>query len=122
MTPLNIFKKQKVAQIPNAKNERPRTKRASGIAPKVLKGPHVTEKATFLGEKNQYVFLVWPDSNKTETKKAIEEIYGVDVLAVRIINIPKKKMRLGRIEGWKKGYKKAIVRIKEGQKIEIMPK
>lgn len=89
---------------------------------KILKSPHITEKATELAKKNQYVFKVYPQANKNEIKKAIEELYNVDVLDVKIINIPKKRRRLGRISGWRKGYKKAIVKIKEGQKIEILPK
>jgi large subunit ribosomal protein L23 len=89
---------------------------------RILKAPHITEKATKLTEKNQYVFKVFPNANKTEIKKAIESLYGVDVINVKIINIPKKERRLGRITGWRKGYKKAIVRIKEGQKIEVLPR
>jgi len=49
-------------------------------------------------------------------------LYGVEVVNVRIINAPRKKKRLAGQAGWKKGYKKAIVRIKKGQKIEIMPR
>jgi len=88
----------------------------------ILKAPQVTEKATWLSEKNQYVFKVWPRANKTEIKKAIENLYGVDVFSVKIIKVPAKRRKLGRIKGWRKGYKKAIVKIKEGQKIEVMPR
>jgi len=93
----------------------------AGEAYRILKSPHISEKATNLAQKNQYVFNIWKDANKPEIKKAIEEVYGIDVLSVKIINIPGKKRRLGKISGFKKGYKKAIVRIKEGQKIEVMP-
>ncbi|MBU4299279.1 50S ribosomal protein L23 [Patescibacteria group bacterium] len=89
---------------------------------KILKSPHITEKATDLTQKNQYVFKVYPEANKIELKKAIEAIYGVDAVAVKIINVPRKRRRLGKIRGWRKGYKKAIVKIKEGQKIEVMPR
>jgi len=89
---------------------------------KILIAPQITEKATMLAQKNQYVFKVYPGANKNEIKKAIEKLYDIQVLDVKIINIPGKKRRLGRISGWKKGYKKAIVKIKEGQKLEIMPK
>jgi len=88
----------------------------------VLKEPHITEKATDLAKRNQYVFKVLKDANKNQIKTAVEALYGVDVISVNIINVPRKKRRLGRIEGFRKGYKKAIVRIKEGQKIEIMPR
>jgi len=89
---------------------------------RILKKPHITEKATNLLEDNQYVFEVFPKANKIEIKKVIEDFYKVDVLNVKIINIPPKKRRLGRISGWQKGYKKAIVKIKEGQKIELLPR
>jgi len=92
------------------------------IAPFALRFPHITEKATMLAEKNQYVFNVFERVTKPEIKKAIEEMYGVKVVKVRTINIPRKRRRLGRSEGFKSGYKKAIVTLKEGQKIEIMPK
>ncbi|MCD5396519.1 MAG: 50S ribosomal protein L23 [Candidatus Pacebacteria bacterium] len=84
--------------------------------------PHITEKASYLAEKNQYVFKVSKDANKIEIKKAIGDLFGVEVEKIRIIKVPKKRRRRGRIEGWKKGYKKAIVKIKEGQKIEILPR
>ena len=93
-----------------------------GEAYRVLKTPQVTEKATGLVGQNQYVFKVWPRTNKVETKKAIEDLYGVDVISVKIIKVPRKRRRLGRISGWRKGYKKAIVKIKEGQKIEVLPR
>jgi len=89
---------------------------------KILIEPHITEKTTDLEKKNQYVFKVFPKANKTEIKKAIEDLYKVEVLDVKIINVLKKRRRLGRISGWKKGYKKAIVKIKEGQKIEVLPR
>ncbi|OIO44574.1 MAG: 50S ribosomal protein L23 [Parcubacteria group bacterium CG1_02_36_42] len=88
----------------------------------ILKAPHITEKTTNLAEKNQYVFRVWQKANKNEIKKAIENLYKVKVMDVKIINVPAKRRRLGRISGWRKGYKKAIVRLKEGQKIEVLPR
>jgi len=104
---------------------RPRTvkpKKVSGSAFRILKSPHVTEKATALTGKNQYIFKVFTDANKNEIKKSIEGLYGVDVASVRIINVHKKRRRLGRREGFRKGYKKAIVKIKKGQKIEVLPR
>lgn len=89
---------------------------------KVLEQPHISEKATDLSKENKYIFRVFSKSNKKEIKKAVEGIYEIDVLDVRIINVPRKKKMRGRIVGWKKGYKKAIVKIKEGQKIELLPR
>lgn len=96
-------------------------KRKVAIAPLVLRAPQITEKAVALQDQNQYVFKVVNRSSKSQVKKAIEEIYGVDVLKVRMINIPAKKKRLGRTSGWQSGYKKAMVAIKKGQSIEILP-
>lgn len=107
---------KKTAQVPL------KPKKVSGAAYRILKGPHVTEKATDLTKLNQYVFNVYPRANKPEIKKTIEDIYGVDVVSLKIVKIHPKKRRLGRIEGWRKGYKKAIVKIKEGQKIEVLPR
>lgn len=97
-------------------------KKVSGNASQVLRFPHVTEKATDLNENNKYVFKVWPRANKTEIKEAVEDVYGVEVKKVNVINIPRKQRRLGKQKGWRKGYKKAIVQIKKGQKIEILPR
>ena len=86
----------------------------------ILHSPYLSEKAALLAEKNQYVFRVYPHANKKEIKKAVEGMYGVNVVSVRVINLPsKRRMWRGR-EGWKKGLRKAIVKIKEGQKIEIL--
>ena len=100
----------------------PPRKSKAGEAYKILKGPHVTERASDLTAQNQYVFKVWPRANKVQIKKAVEDVFGVNVMQVRIINVVRKKRRLGKIEGFRKGYKKAIVKIKEGQKIEILPR
>lgn len=88
----------------------------------ILKFPHVSEKATELMKNNQYVFKVSKEATKKEIKKTIEEFYGVDVVSVRIINIPPKRRNFRQIEGWKREFKKAIVKVKEGQKIETLQK
>jgi len=85
-----------------------------------IRKPHISEKASYLAEKDQYIFEVSPNYNKNEIKKSVEGIYGVDVLSVNIIRIPAKKRRVGRTEGFRKAYKKAVIKIKEGQKIEIL--
>ena len=86
----------------------------------VIKQPHISEKASVMSEKDQYIFEVSPNYNKNEIKNAVEGIYNVDVLSVNVIKIPSKKRRLGKTEGFRKAYKKAIVKIKNGQKIEIL--
>ncbi|MBU4351294.1 50S ribosomal protein L23 [Patescibacteria group bacterium] len=84
----------------------------------ILLSPHVTEKATQLVADNQYVFKIFPRANKTEVKKAIESLYKVKVISVKIINVSGKTKRLGKNQGWKKGYKKAIIKLAPGQRIE----
>ena len=128
---LNIFKKkpssvplrsgttegQKEEKKPEIKEPK---KKIAEEPYKVLVSHHITEKATELEKENKYVFKVFQKTNKIEIKKAIEDLYDVDVVDVKIINVPRRRKRLGRQEGWKKGYKKAIVKVKKGQKIEIM--
>jgi len=94
--------------------------RNSKFSYEAIKQPHISEKATEASENNQYIFEVLPNYNKNEIKNSVEGIYGVDVLSVNMIKIPAKKRRLGRTEGFRKAYKKAVVKIKEGQKIEIL--
>ena len=120
-------KEEKKEKIEKPKEKKVREKRGTGgnkyiFSYRIMKRPHITEKATKLSEKNEYVFEVYPYANKTEIKKSIESLYGVDVLDVRTVVVPRKRRRLGRTQGFKKGYKKAIVKIKEGQKIEILPR
>ncbi len=81
--------------------------------------PHISEKATIMSENGFYVFRVKDSANKSELKKEIEEMYKVNVLSVRVIKLPSKKRRVGRIEGIRKGYKKAIIKIKPGERIDI---
>jgi large subunit ribosomal protein L23 len=93
-------------------------KEFSQIAAKVLRAPHVTEKAINLGQQNKYIFKVSSDANKIEVKKAVQELYGVGVQDVNIINIPRRKKRVGAREGFKPGFKKAVVTLREGDKID----
>lgn len=92
----------------------------------IVKGAHITEKATFLNEQNKYVFRVFARANKKEIKEAIEALYGVKVAKVHIVHSAPKKRRLGRYEGWrqglKKGFKKAIVSLEAGERIELSPR
>lgn len=80
--------------------------------------PHITEKIS--GDK--YVFKVDKKVNKAELKKAVEKEHKVDVIKINIINIHPKPRILRGIRGYKRGYKKAIITIKHGQKIETTKK
>lgn len=79
--------------------------------------PHITEKATFLGEKNGYVFKVAPEFNKIMVRQAVKKQYKVEPSKVRIINIPGKTVFIRRRQAQKAGYKKAVVYLKKGEKI-----
>jgi len=102
------------------------SKKGALNAYRIIQRPHITEKAAFLAEKNKYVFRIFPKANKTEVKKVIQSLYGVKVEKVHIIHSSPKKRRLGRTQGFrhglKKGFKKAIVTLKEGDRIELLPK
>ncbi|MFH1392465.1 MAG: 50S ribosomal protein L23 [bacterium] len=79
---------------------------------------HITEKV----KPDKYVFKVAQKANKPEIKKAVEEKYKVDIIKINIINIKPKPRILRGIKGFKKGYKKAVITIKHGQKIETTEK
>ncbi len=87
----------------------------------LIKNPLVTEKGTAIASLGKYLFLVDKKANKKEVKKAIEEIYKVKVSGVNIINTRPKPRRLGRTMGIRPGYKKAIVTLIKGQKLDILP-
>lgn len=85
----------------------------------VIKNPRITEKATDLSKTGTYVFIVRPDATKPEIKKAVQKFYGVKVQGVNITRIPGKPRRFRNATGYSSGYKKAIVTLKAGEKIDI---
>ena len=87
----------------------------------ILLSPRVTEKTTLVGQdSNQYVFHVVPDARKAEVKGAVELLFDVNVESVRIVNVKGKsksfRMRPGKRSDWKKAY----VRVQEGQVIDFL--
>ena len=86
----------------------------------IIKSPIITEKSASLAqEKNTITFSVDPKANKTEIKNAIEKIFDVKVDSVNTINVKPKKKWVGRYVGKTNKVKKAIVKLKEGSKIEL---
>jgi len=81
--------------------------------------PWITEKTHELMADDKYVFKIRQKTTKFQVKKAVENLYEVEVKKVNIVNIHQKKRRFGRIMGKKSAIKKAIVTLKEGNKIEI---
>jgi large subunit ribosomal protein L23 len=97
-------------------------RKISGQTSRILEHAHVTEKASNSAEKyNQYVFKVAKVANKIEIARAVESYYQVDVVAVNTVNVPAKRKRRGRGIAVEPGYRKAVVTIKKGQSIEILP-
>lgn len=119
---VSVAKENKKEEKTVSEKSLPKSNKKSGsFSYSVIKEPHISEKATDLASKeNQYVFQVVSGFGKVEIKKAIEGVYGVNVLSVNIVKIPRKKRRLGKTQGFRKAYTKAIVKIKEGQTIEIL--
>lgn len=87
----------------------------------ILLSPRVTEKTTRVGEQsNQYVFHVIKNAKKSEVRGAVEMLFDVSVESVRIVNVKGKnkafRQRMGKRSDWKKAY----VRVQEGQVIDLL--
>ncbi|MFP4015857.1 MAG: 50S ribosomal protein L23 [Halanaerobiales bacterium] len=86
----------------------------------IIIAPLISEKSMgMIEENNTYTFKVDKRANKIEIRNAVEEIFNVDVLNVNTINMLGKKRRLGRNEGKRPDWKKAMVKLAEGDRIEI---
>ena len=86
----------------------------------VIQRPVVTEKSNIGREDgNLATFAVDPRANKHEIQRAVEELFDVEVLAVRTMRQPRKTKRIGRYSGRRAEWKKAIVELAEGQSIEF---
>jgi len=83
----------------------------------VLKRPVVTEKTTLQGEQGRYTFEVDLHANKHQVKEAVEKVFGVDVVSVNIIKMPGKRRRYGVRLSKPHPWKKATVKLAEGQSI-----
>lgn len=86
----------------------------------ILEKPLVTEKSTMMQEQgNRVMFQVRRSANKLQIKDAVQNIFNVTVLDVNTINVKPKSRRFGRHEGQTKAWKKAIVLLKEGDRIDF---
>lgn len=87
----------------------------------VLVAPQISEKATFIADKNeQVVFEVIPDATKPEIKAAVELLFKVEVDSVQVANVKGKVKRFKGTVGRRKGWKKAYVCLKAGQEINFV--
>ena len=88
---------------------------------RVVRKPHVSEKTTELIQNhNTYVFEVDPEATKTDIREAISRIWNVKVKSIRIVNVRGKARRMGRISGYSRSWKKAIVKLAEGDGIDVL--
>ncbi len=86
----------------------------------IIKKIQITEKGTLLGEANKYLFVVAPDSNKVEIKRAVESLFDVKVTQVNTMNyIGKKKRQRTAKYGKRPDWKRAVVTLAEGNRIDL---
>jgi len=86
----------------------------------VIIRPVVTERSTTLGDEfDAFTFIVAEDANKIEIKRAVEELFDVKVKAVNTMRYRGKVRRVGRSTGRRPGFKKAIVKLVEGERIDV---
>ena len=87
----------------------------------IIKKSLITEKSTIAREAaNQYNFEIDPRANKIEVGHAVEKLFKVKVLSVRVMNISGKKKRTGKVIGQRRSWKKAVVTLAPGNRIEAM--
>src|SRR5919201_1195326 len=85
----------------------------------ILLAPVVSEKSYGQIGQHKYTFKVHKDAHKTQVRQAVEELFDVKVVGVNLIKMPAKPKRRGMFKGTRPGWKKAIVELKAGDKIEI---
>ena len=85
----------------------------------VVRRPLITEKATLLKEQNRYAFEVAKEANKPQIKEAVQAAFKVNVVKVNVMRVPGKMRRIGRRYVLTPSWKKAVVTLEPGQKIEF---
>ena len=85
----------------------------------IIYAPIITERTAQMAEENKFAFKVDPRANKTEIKQAIESIFNVKVESINTTNSHPKKRRVGKYTGMTNKYKKAIVKLAEGNSINF---
>lgn len=113
------MKKNPIGKIEEKKSAKKISRSKFQISHDILVKPLITEKISGMASLGKYAFAVSRDANKLAVKKAVGAVYGVAVTDVRIINMVGKKVRYGRSSGERKDWKKAIVTLAPGEKIEI---
>ena len=89
------------------------------VAHDIIVRPIITEKSSRLMEENKFTFEVLPAANKIEIRKAVEDVFKVKVLSVHTIQVHSKPKRTGRFRGRTRSWKKAVVTLVPGERIEF---
>jgi len=84
----------------------------------VLRRPMITEKNTLVGLQNKYTFEVATGANKPMIRRAVETLFKVDVTSVNVANVHGKLRRVGKSRGMTRSWRKAVVTVKDGQRID----
>lgn len=103
-----------------AETKRKPARENTGSAYRTLLKPVVTEKTTRLAGEHKYVFVVAPRANKIAVRQAVRSLYGVEPVKVNVMNFEGKKVRYGRTSGVTRAWRKAIVTLAAGQKIDVL--
>ncbi len=106
-----------VNKIPEGKKT---TETKSALAAKFLLRPHITEKSTNMANQGIYTFKAASSANKIIIKKAFQEMYGFEPIKIRVVNTMSKKRKVRGKTGIKPGFKKVLVYLKSGDKIEFI--
>ena len=85
----------------------------------ILVRPIITEKNTLLNEQGKYTFEVLQGANKIEIKRAVESVFSVRVKNVNVSRVPGKQRRMGRTYGTTRSWRKAVVTLEAGERIEL---
>lgn len=116
---LDKLAKKSSKKAPVAKKSSSIAKKFEGFEYQVVRRPRVTEKATRAAEMHAYVFQVSPRATKHHIKTAVEHLFGVRVVGVRVMNVKGKPKRRARAIGYTKDWKKAYVTLNPADKIDV---
>jgi large subunit ribosomal protein L23 len=87
---------------------------------RIIVAPVITEKATNLRDRNVYTFKVERRANKVQISQAVEALFEVNVESVRTVSVPRKPKKQGMFSGFKAGWKKAYVTLRQGDSIDLV--
>jgi len=102
-----------------ASDKKESRKKSAAFANKIILMPLVSEKSSILAEASKYCFIVDCKTNKSEISKAVQTMYGIKPIKINIVNMLGKSVRFGRRSGSRKNWKKAVVHMPKGTKLEI---